>query len=587
MKLFKNMSIKAKLTLSSIASAVFVVTVGIIAIKADIDRSTMRAKMKRWEDIKSTLVAARIAHFEWELQAANFQYDAAVTTIDVEKDHHRCALGSWYYGDERATLQEELPALAKYFNAIEKPHEIVHSSVKQLEHLLSQGREGREKAIEAFRSVTLTALDEVQSNLSHIDDVINAKLVALEEQSVRAGKQSRMLIIVGMIGFTALSIITGVLIAKSITRPITAVVAMLKDIAQGEGDLTRRLAAEGKDELAQMATWFNSFVDKIRQIIVRMADNTGSLASASEELSAVSAQLLSSAEEMTSQSNTVAGATEQMSTNINTMASSAEEMSVNATTVASAAEQMSQNMNAVSGAVEEMSVSISDVTSNAKEAEDVSVQANTMAKSAGETMDNLGDAAKEIGKVTEVIKRIAEQTNLLALNATIEAASAGEAGKGFAVVANEIKELANQSAQAAGDIASRIEGVQGNSLAAVKVIGEIAEIIGKVNGSIRVISHSVEQQNKASNDISANVVQASAGAKSIAGSIAEVAKGATDMSRNSGEAARGAQDVASNIAGVSQASTDSRKGAEQVSTSARELASMSAALKEIVDGFKV
>ncbi|MDH4183678.1 MAG: methyl-accepting chemotaxis protein [Nitrospinota bacterium] len=202
-------------------------------------------------------------------------------------------------------------------------------------------------------------------------------------------------------------------------------------------------------------------------------------------------------------------------------------------------------------------------------------------------MNTLGVAAKAIGEVTEVIKRIAEQTNLLALNATIEAASAGEAGKGFAVVANEIKELANQSASAAEDIASRIGGVQDNTSQAVKVIADVAAIIGTINQAVEVISHSVEQQTKAASEIANNVAQAATGANSIASSISEVAKGANDVSRNTGEAARGANDVASNIQGVSKSATDTSASAQQVSASSHDLAKIAGELESMVARFKV
>ena len=111
----------------------------------------------------------------------------------------------------------------------------------------------------------------------------------------------------------------------------------------------------------------------------------------------------------------------------------------------------------------------------------IAEKAMKMSESTSKTMDIMGTAAKEIGKVTGLIKKIAEQTNLLALNATIEAASAGDAGKGFAVVANEIKEFANQSGQAAEDIARRIEGIQGTSEEAVNSIAGIADIIEKIS----------------------------------------------------------------------------------------------------------
>ena len=138
----------------------------------------------------------------------------------------------------------------------------------------------------------------------------------------------------------------------------------------------------------------------------------------------------------------------------------------------------------VASAVEEMTVNFKRIEDNSGQASEVAKEANVLAETANEKMSGLNEAGPKIGSVTEVIKRIAEQTNLLALNATIEAASAGEAGKGFAVVASEIKELANQSAKAAEDIATMIEGVQDNTKASVDVITKVSTIIETINESI-------------------------------------------------------------------------------------------------------
>ncbi|MCL2878555.1 MAG: methyl-accepting chemotaxis protein, partial [Acidobacteria bacterium] len=303
--------------------------------------------------------------------------------------------------------------------------------------------------------------------------------------------------------------------------------------------------------------------------------------------SAVSRQLASASEETVSQATTVAGTTEQMSVNINTMASAAEEASVNAGEVASASEQMSTNMDTIASAVEEMSVSILQISSNAGAARDITHDATEKANEATAVMSKLGRAAKEIGHVTDIIKKIADKTNLLALNATIEAASAGDAGKGFAVVAGEIKALANQSAQSADDIARRIEGIQEGTGDAVDVISTVSGIIQKINTSVEVITANVGEQSRAVNEISSNVAQASTGAKRVASAIGEVAHGANDMSRNAGEAARGAIHVASNVSSMSSAAQESAQGAGQVNRSSEDLSRMATELKEIVDQFRV
>ena len=371
----------------------------------------------------------------------------------------------------------------------------------------------------------------------------------------------------------------------AVSKPLAKIVETLK---KGEnGDMLARSGIDHEDEIGIVAKAVDQFFSEMQKVVKNIRSNSDTLAGASEELSSISRQLASGAEETVIQSNTVASTAEQMAVNINTMAGGAEEASVNAGEVASAAEQMSVNMNTIASAVEEMSVSIRQISENTAGVHRIATEATSKAAAATGAMSKLGSAAKEIGHVTEVIKKIADKTNLLALNATIEAASAGEAGKGFAVVAGEIKELANQSAQSADDIAHRIEGIQSGTNDAVTVIDAVSDIIVEINHSVEAITENVEQQTRASNEIASNVAQANTGAKRVASAIGEVAHGAHDVSRNASEAASGAQNVSSNVVNMSQTAQDSAQGASQVHQSAGDLAKIAGELKETVGRFKV
>ena len=527
-------------------------------------------------------------------------------SFDGGEDSTLCNLGKWFL-----EYKTKNPFLIGYIENLKEPHARLHKLVKQIKDLMKNNNS-------ADASILLVDIDNLKSTIFEqfekiIEQAKNANQIFVENNHLVLGectqKQKAALEILDKIVaenlstaeqaktfskrmMWTLSLITiflvifiGVVLSRAINIPLMRCMIAIQEL--GKGMLTTRVGIDSGDEFGILSKTIDEFASTQQNVIKEIKNSALSLSSASEELSAVSRQMAANSEEVTRQAQTVASATEQVSTNISTMATATEEMSVNANSVASASQQMSQNMNAVASSIEEMTVSIKDISKNAQEAKNVSENAVKMSATATTTMDKLGTGAKEIGKVTDVIKRIAEQTNLLALNATIEAASAGEAGKGFAVVANEIKELANQSAQAAGDIAGRIEGMQGNTGEAIKVIGEVSNIIHKIGDSVQTITLAVEQQNKASNDIAANVEQASRGARNIAASIAEVAKGSNDMSKNSGEAAKGVHEVVANISGVSAASADSSKGSQQVNVSAQELAKMSGALKQLVEKFSV
>ena len=184
----------------------------------------------------------------------------------------------------------------------------------------------------------------------------------------------------------------------------------------------------------------------------------------------------------------------------------------------------------------------------------------------------LGTAATEIGKVIEVIQDIAEQTSLLALNATIEAARAGDAGKGFAVVATEVKELAKQTAAATEDIRRRIEGIQTSTGQAVRSIGEITEVIKKVNEVSRTIASAVEEQSITTKEIAKNVAETSTAAQTVARGVAESASVTREIARN--------------ITDVDAAAKQTAQGATVAQTASGKVSDVTEQLHALVGQFK-
>jgi len=439
--------------------------------------------------------------------------------------------------------------------------------------------------LDPYSQALLTAASEM-SRLTK--ENVELKIKAIHELSQESDEIATKAVDAALITvpiITVICLLLGIFFTISITRPLNAVVGALSNMEQG--DMTARTGLERGDELGTLSKALDSLSAKLQSIFRSLRLNSDTLASSSEELSSVGRQVASAAAENVSQSTTVASAAEQAAVNINAMASGAEEASASANEVASAAEQMSTNMNTIAAAIEEMSASISEISSNAGEANKVANEATVKSHEATSAMGKLSAAAKEIGHVTEVIKKIADKTNLLALNATIEAASAGEAGKGFAVVAGEIKELANQSAVSADDIARRIESIQEGTVDAVAVIKNVSDIIANINHSVEAISSHVCQQTKASNEIASNVAQANAGSKRVASAIGEVAKGSRDIARNAGEAAKGSTVISQSVAGITQGAKDSAQGAKQINQSSDELARLASDLKNVLSQFKI
>ncbi len=350
-----------------------------------------------------------------------------------------------------------------------------------------------------------------------------------------------------------------IFLVRATIRPINDAADRLKDIAQGEGDLTQRLATTTRDEMGQMSSWFNAFLSNLQEMIKDIANNAGTLANASNALSAISEQMSTGANQTADKSYVVAEAAREMSSNIGSVAAAMEEAATNLSMVASATEQMT--------------ASVGDIAKNTEKAQRITSQAVSKARGTSQKVDALGNATQAISKVTKVISEISEQTNLLALNATIEAARAGEAGKGFAVVANEIKELARQTSEATQEIREQIEGVQNATQEAVTEIGEITEVIGSVDNVVSTIAAAVEEQSVTTRDIAGNIAQASSGIQDVNANVAQSSKATETITRDINE--------------VNQLSNEMTTSSSQVQMSAAELSGLAEKINEMVMKFKV
>jgi methyl-accepting chemotaxis protein len=441
-----------------------------------------------------------------------------------------------------------------------------------------------------------------------------------------------------------LLLVIGYLLAgfyQSVVQTVNAMESVTKQVASG--DMTARLSINTKDEMSRVATSFNGLVAGFSDILklinnkansvsttaILLTNTSNNLSEEAHTLSEVSHTAASATEQLDANMRTVAAAVEQSSANIKEifMASeqvskgnakvghSAEDMSNNMKTIANNAEGMSSSVNVIAAAIEEMSASLSEVSKNADQASVVAKKAEKAANTTQTTVESLQSAAQQIGTVIDMIKSIAEQTNLLALNATIEAASAGEAGKGFAVVANEVKVLAKQSADATQDIRNHVEQIQQTSGAAFEAIHEIMTIISEMNQINATIAINVEEQTKATNEISRSVAhsaqsatevskvvwdaaeqttnvaeqvkESSQGVNLMSRSLEEITIGTNEISRSAIQASEGAGDMAKSVEMVLLSANKTSDTANSLQKTAHDLSGLATELETVVSGFKL
>ena len=468
--------------------------------------------------------------------------DTSVLIVNKSIEFEGEVLGAVELCISKASVMEKIGDMEKQFSALVDSNKTLSFEVLQ---------EESNKVQKNFSAIVGGIIDRNKSTAAATADELKFASAAMIQKTkwINLSGGCICILLVAVVLF---------FIIKHVMKPLNQTLSVVKDIAEGEGDLTIRLQLASNDEIGELSKWFNIFLDKLQGIIADIAVTAGSLGTSSTSLSDLSGNLAEGAHNMSGLSSSVASAAEQMSTNMNTVATSSNETAA--------------NVNMVASATEEMTNTIQEIAINSEKARAISEEAVAQACEATSRMEKLGEAAQSIGKVTQAITDISDQTNLLALNATIEAARAGDVGKGFAVVANEIKELAKQTAFATQEIRTQIEGIQGSTSDTIVQIDKISKVIHSVNELVSTIATAVEEQSVTTKEIAGNVAQASQG-------IQEVNANVTQSSTVSGE-------IAKEIASVNGISAQLSGNSTQVNQSADVLYRLSNQLNELVGKFK-
>jgi methyl-accepting chemotaxis protein len=386
------------------------------------------------------------------------------------------------------------------------------------------------EAIDQLRDdVTAPAFAAAEAIVVQLAEQEQADAQRQSSEATAVYQSGRTWIIGVLIAGLLLAVAFGLFVGRNIVNALRRVAGVVAALASR--DLTRSAGISSRDEIGQMAAGLDYATAGLRETVGQLTTN----------------------------SQTLAGAADDLSTSTEQIASSAEQTGSRADEVSAAADQVSRNVGAVAAGSEQMNASIHEIAGSATDAAMVAQGAVQVAEQANQSVLRLGRSSSEIGNVIKLITSIAEQTNLLALNATIEAARAGDAGKGFAVVASEVKDLAQETAKATEEISGRVQAIQRDTGGAVDAIGQIAEIIEKINGYSATIASAVEEQTATT----------------------------TEIGRSASEAATGADGIATTITAVASATQTTSTGVAEAQRAAQELARMSQDLRQIVGQFTV
>lgn len=383
--------------------------------------------------------------------------------------------------------------------------------------------------------------------------------VSMDRNDLLGGLDRKLVLYSSGLGGVVLLIgaVVALLIVRTINNPLKALARTSARV--GAGDYTVNIPAGADDAIGQLGDSLNDMIVKQREVIGNVVHSSQALAQSSADLSTISDKMVQNADSTAEIADVAASNTGDLADNMNSVSAAMEESTVNLSMIATAAE--------------EMSATINEIAENSSRARVTTEKAVANARISRDNVAQLNEAATSIGVITETIAEISEQTNLLALNATIEAARAGGAGKGFAVVANEIKELAQQTADATGRIKDSIAHIQQQTNQAVGSISSFADIIDEVDQIVNSIVTAVDEQSVTTNEIVNNVTQASQGVVEINENVASSSQMTEEMTQHVGQ--------------VQQQSTTAKESSQRVRTSADDLSTLAENLTRLVACFKV
>ncbi|MCF5543766.1 UNVERIFIED_ORG: methyl-accepting chemotaxis protein [Pseudomonas fluorescens] len=433
--------------------------------------------------------------------------------------------------------REERSAYDEYVRLLGQYHQI-EERMKSL---------SRANQIDELRTLLNTELlsnsEQVNAVLTRLLD-INNQMANTTNQEAKDQYDMAFDLVVGLLIIaTALTLLFAWLLTRSITLPIAQALEAAEEVA--EGNLTRPIKVDGNDEAGRLLAAMAKMQDKLRDTLQRIAGSATQLASAAEELNAVTDE---SARGLTQQNNEI----EQAATAVNEMTSAVEEVARNAVSTSEA------SRNATTSAGDGRDLVQETVSAIERMSGDVQATATLIG--------DLANESRDIGKVLDVIRGLADQTNLLALNAAIEAARAGEAGRGFAVVADEVRALAHRTQQSTSEIERMIGSIQAGTEHAVDSMRNSTERAESTLNIAKGAGMSLDTINTAIVEINErNLVIASA---------AE-------------EQAQVAREVDRNLVNIRDLSVQSATGASQTSAASSELSRLAVDLNGMVGRFRL
>jgi methyl-accepting chemotaxis protein len=380
------------------------------------------------------------------------------------------------------------------------------------------------------------------------------------------------------------------LVLSSVTRPIVNVADTLKDISEGEGDLTKQIIAKSKDEIGDLSRYFNLTLEKIKNLVFAIKQQASKLSNIGDDLASNMNETAAAVNEITANIQSIKGRIINQSASVTETNATMEQVVVNTNKLDGLVENQSTNISKASSAIEQMAANIQSVTTtlannagNVKTLRDASEVGRNGLQEVASDIQEIARESEGLLEINSVMENIASQTNLLSMNAAIEAAHAGEAGKGFAVVADEIRKLAESSSEQSKTISAVLKKIKASIDKITASTDNVLKKFEAIDSSVKIVSeqeehirNAMEEQGVGSRQIVEGVMEVNEITSHVRSSSHEMLEGSTEVIRESKELDKVTQEI-------SMGMNEMASGADQINVAIHHVNEISGKNREGID----